>query len=364
MKALEIYAGAQAREHLAINGFNAMDVFAVPGAAGGPKGLILQGLDQFLFGSLFDQRHLEQRTTPLQLIGASIGAWRMAAACSRTPEKALQELANQYCEAQRYRKGVSATEITSTCKQMISAFVAQSHDIISKSHNKQLLVWINKGKRPLFQTKSLKAKKRGFAFATLANSISREKLNHYLERWVFTSGEPPRWLKEPFDGMDCHFESLTPDNLQTVLLGSASIPFILEPVPSISASHGAPVQGPFWDGGLTDYHLALPYHRKKGLVLYPHFSSQITPGWLDKFINLRKANPTWMSNVILICPSQEFVSSLPAQKIPDRQDFKIHGANHDTRIKLWKQAIAESERLAEEFSTWLGSMDLGQVKSI
>lgn len=364
MKALEIYAGSMAREQLAINGFDPSSVMAIPGAAGGPKGLILQGLDLFLFGELFNEAHLTQRQSPLQLIGASIGAWRMAAACSTDPLKALERLAYQYCEAQRYRKGVRSAEITEICNQMIAEILGSDSESICNPTGKQLLVWVNKGKKPLFHARNLKARKRGFASATLANSVGRERLKNYFERWVFATGDTPKWLREPFDGMDCRFEALTPNNLQPALLGSASIPFILDPVPQIPIDLNNQISGPFWDGGLTDYHLALPYHRQKGLVLYPHFGPKITPGWLDKFLKKRKANPEWMSNVLLICPSEEFINSLPAKKIPDRKDFKIYGTDHDERIRNWKVAISESHRLAEEFAKWLNNPDLNEVKPI
>ena len=45
-------------------------------------------------------------------------------------------------------------------------------------------------------------------------------------------------------------------------------PLVLNPVVDIS---GAP-RGNYWDGGIIDYHLHLPYERTNGLVLYPHFT--------------------------------------------------------------------------------------------
>ena len=47
----------------------------IPGAAGGPKGLILNPLDRYIFG-----HWLPQSQQTVHLLGASIGAWRMAAA--------------------------------------------------------------------------------------------------------------------------------------------------------------------------------------------------------------------------------------------------------------------------------------------
>jgi len=51
MKALRLYAGPQARQHLEQHGLQAHDVTTIPAAAGGPKGLILGALDRFIFGS-------------------------------------------------------------------------------------------------------------------------------------------------------------------------------------------------------------------------------------------------------------------------------------------------------------------------
>ena len=41
MRALRIYAGPRARSHVARNGLAPADVGVIPGAAGGPKGLVL-----------------------------------------------------------------------------------------------------------------------------------------------------------------------------------------------------------------------------------------------------------------------------------------------------------------------------------
>lgn len=382
---LMIIAGEKAQQHIAQQGLCADDICAIPAAAGGPKGLILQGLDHYLFEELLSPKVLEQRTqkgiAPLELIGASIGAWRMAAACSKEPAKALNRLADQYCEAQRYPKGVKRQHITEVCTAMVREVLGQDAQDMYSPIGKQLMVWVNRGKSTLFTTRGKatgqsrsntgidghrvdtrvaeairhEPRKSGFASAVLSNAWNRNKLATYFERWVFHSGsDAPEWLKKPYDGIPGHFAQLGAGNLHAALLASGSIPFVLDAVPHIKHHNGHDAfEGPFWDGGLTDYHLALPFHRKDGIVLYPHFSRTVTPGWLDKFLKLRKANPEWMSNVVLICPSPEFVARLPAKKIPDRSDFKRYGLDHDLRIKHWRAAISESHRLAEEFSGWL-----------
>ena len=50
MQALRIYAGPKAMQHIVSNGLQPHDIGVVPGAAGGPKGLILGPLDRFIFG--------------------------------------------------------------------------------------------------------------------------------------------------------------------------------------------------------------------------------------------------------------------------------------------------------------------------
>ena len=63
----------------------------VPGAAGGPTGLILGPLDRFPFG-----HWLAQTSHPVHLAGASIGAWRMATACLHNPVEGFKRLAHDY----------------------------------------------------------------------------------------------------------------------------------------------------------------------------------------------------------------------------------------------------------------------------
>ena len=71
--ALDIRAGSVAQQLILKDGLHAAQVDVIPGAAGGPKGLGLQGLDRAIFTEFLPQS--PQRRT---LIGASIGSWRFA----------------------------------------------------------------------------------------------------------------------------------------------------------------------------------------------------------------------------------------------------------------------------------------------
>ena len=49
-RALQVFAGPRALLHLRERGLRPADVRVIPAAAGGPKGLVLNPLDRFLFG--------------------------------------------------------------------------------------------------------------------------------------------------------------------------------------------------------------------------------------------------------------------------------------------------------------------------
>jgi hypothetical protein len=70
MSPLTFRAGPGARKHIAANGLAPEDIACIPAAAGGPKGLALIPLDKLL------HRELLPRAPSVELIGASIGAWR------------------------------------------------------------------------------------------------------------------------------------------------------------------------------------------------------------------------------------------------------------------------------------------------
>ncbi len=91
MQALHIHAGPKALAHIREHGLQPEHVGVIPAAAGGPKGLILGPLDRFLFG-----HWLPQSSQPVHLVGASIGAWRMATACLQDPVAAFERLEHDY----------------------------------------------------------------------------------------------------------------------------------------------------------------------------------------------------------------------------------------------------------------------------
>jgi hypothetical protein len=137
---------------------------------------------------------------------------------------------------------------------------------------------------------------------------------------------------------------LTEANLTQAMMATGSIPFVLEAVSQIPGAKS----GIYWDGGIVDYHFDLPFNQQDKLVLYPHFSSAVIPGWFDKHVPWRKVNAKHFNNVVLVTPSKEFVASLPYGKIPDRDDF--NNFSFDERLKYWQTVLDRSRQIADDFA--------------
>ncbi len=345
---IDVRAGERARQHLADRGLSPSEIGCIPAAAGGPKGLALLPLDRLLA-----LEWLAQATT-LELIGASIGAWRMAAVAQADPLAALDRLQHAYVRQQNYPERPTTSRVAVVCRGLARAVTdgraMQLRDgiVLSVLTSRARGVLIN-------NTRS------AFARAALSNAVARDRLGAHLQRVVFQAGAAARLeMKQDAFGAECI--ALTEQNQEDALLASGSIPLICDPVRDIA---GAP-PGDYWDGGLIDYHLLLPYPQLDRLVLYPHFVPWVTPGWLDKGLpwRARPRQHAWLANVILIAPTPAMLARLPNGKLPDRNDFYRYGLDHAARIAAWERAIAEMERFAVAAMTWLQSPDLSVVRPL
>lgn len=363
MKMLELRAGPRALAHIRARGLLPQDVDIIPGAAGGPKGLGLAKLDEWLFADWLPQG-FSQRATPINLIGASIGAWRFAAVCrghtNAATRAALVEFADGYC-TQQYPRKVTAAYVSGYARDLLARlFSDRENDVLTHPHY-QLNVLVVRGKGILQHEPRGWAAARtpaGFTLAALANAAGRQHLRHFMERTWFTPSQAHQLLAEgeKFDAFTTHHVKLTPQNFAQALVASGSIPLVLEGVTDIPGARA----GTYWDGGLIDYHLHLPYSRAAGLVLYPHFTNKIVPGWLDKALPWRKASGAWLDNVVLVSPSREYLERLPFKKLPDRNDFKRYADDYAGRLKYWRFAIGESARLRDELAGLIDSENLAE----
>jgi hypothetical protein len=347
---LVIRAGPRALQRLQSHGLDAADVEIVPGAAGGPKALGIAGLDRAIFGEW-----LPGAPRVRQLIGSSIGAWRFAAACTADPVRTLGEFARLYT-GQCYPPRPGRRFVSQCARTMLSDLLAGREDEILANPGYRLHVLTVRGRGPLRRDGAW-ATPVGFAMAAMANALGRRHLSRFIERTVFHDPRAPPPFAAGFDAFRTHAVKLDRHNLADALLASASIPLVLEGVVDIAQ---APA-GTYWDGGLIDYHLHLPYHHSKGLVLYPHFTDRIVPGWLDKAMPWRTARGEWLDNVVLVSPSRTYLARLPHGKLPDRGDFKRYAGDDAGRIRDWRASIGESDRLAEAFLEFTRRPDAARV---
>ena len=127
--ALAIKAGPRALARIRDHGLSPADVGTIPGAAGGPKALGIQGLDLALFGEWLPRAERER-----SLIGASIGSWRFASACLPNPVEGIELLGKLYNE-QSFAKGVTMAQVTQSCVKMLDDLLqGRDASVLSNPH--------------------------------------------------------------------------------------------------------------------------------------------------------------------------------------------------------------------------------------
>lgn len=377
---MQVFAGPRARARLLEAGLRADDVRAVPAAAGGPKGLVLIPLDRLLFG-----HWLHRAGGIVHLLGASIGAWRMASACLGDADVALARLAEDYI-TQTYEHEPGRPPQASHVSAVFGAKLAEhfggrEHEILRHprwrlhvftSHGRHLLARQGRWRTPL-----------GYAGAFFGNALHRRALGGWLERVVFS--DPRDALPLPLADLRGRQVALSTANLQPAVLASCSIPFWLDAVHDIP---GGP-RGAYWDGGITDYHLHVAYrtpdsivggarHQRAGgqkhaekaapeqagasLVLYPHFQRAVVPGWLDKGLRWRHRATSRLDAMLVLAPNPAWVATLPGGKLPDRSDFQR--LTHAERVRAWTSAVGAARQLADEFGRWLEDCDPSGLQAL
>ncbi|CAB5720217.1 Patatin-like phospholipase [Delftia tsuruhatensis] len=360
--ALRIHAGPRALAHIRRHGLSPGQVRVIPAAAGGPKGLILGPLDRFIFGEW-----LPRSRQPVDLVGASIGAWRMATACLEAPVQAFERLERDYI-AQRFdpppgSRRTPAALVSERFASSLEQFYGGRVTEVLGHARYRLHVVAARG-RGLLARESRWRTPLGYLGAFASNAVHRKALGAWLERVVFSSGSAEGMAPIPFGTHDLRTRqvALSEANFMQALRASCSIPFVLEAVHDIA---GAP-RGAYWDGGITDYHLHLAYADQgrlgeDGIVLYPHFQQAVVPGWLDKGLRWRHRATPWLDAMVLLAPDPRWVARLPRGKLPDRHDFMDFATDHEARWRAWSTATSASRQLADEFAQWLDRPDPGQV---
>ncbi|WP_319577222.1 patatin-like phospholipase family protein [uncultured Desulfobacter sp.] len=336
---LTILAGATAYRHIKENGLSPDDIDAMLGASGAAKWLCIYGLDSAIFSQWFSGR-----TRPLHLFGTSIGAWKFAAAAQTNCREAFERLKNAYIH-QYYKDSVSAVQIYRETRRIMNEFLTNQaiDDILNHP-------WIRIGFsaarcKGIIGSKHSVVQAIGLGQAFTLNAISRKLQQFCFERVLF---HHPQYDTRIFE--KDHFPTtptpLDRENVSKAILASGSIPMVMAGVTHIA---GAPV-GTYRDGGLLDYHPAFSLNPEQtGFILYPHFYTELTPGWFDKNFPKRRIKGRAVDRMILLAPSPGFVSTLPFGRIPDRRDFIRFMGRDNERIQAWNKAADMCRVLGDEF---------------
>lgn len=338
MKALELRVGKTAAKRLESEGWHADLIDGLIGASGGPKWLILGRMDRVLIADL-----LAGRSRPLDAVGSSIGSWRHAAMAQPDPVEAYDRFEKTYL-AQSYRSAKpSVPEITQVALWLMNSLLGEQggHSVATHPWLRSHIVTARgKGLNAQRPGKRLIA---GMGIAALGNAVSRRTLPASFQRVVFAP-EQASPLRPLLDGFDTQYVGLSEANVFHALMASGAIPYVFEGVYEIEGAG----KGAFWDGGIIDYHFDLQRLPRDEVWLYPHFSNRTTVGWFDKFLPWRADQQVSVDQLIMICPTDEFIASLPFGKIPDRRDFG--NIPESVREPYWQTCVDESQRLADEFS--------------
>jgi hypothetical protein len=347
---LSFIAGPGALRIIRDEGLNPDRVSVMAGAAGGPKWLILGGIDRCL------SDFFKHRTKPLYLLGSSIGTWRFAALAQSNPAAAIDVFEKAYLN-QSYSAAPTTGEVTAVSQEILDAYLPDKSRSGILQHPYFRLNILSVRSRHILAKESRAVIAAGMALATLTNLASRKSMGLHFERTLFSDGrdDPPFYN---MDGFPIHHVTLSEENLKQAVMASGSIPMVMKGVKDIP---GAP-SGTYRDGGMIDYHIDIPFDPDPDhIVLYPHYTDSIIPGWLDKHLSWRRISKRNMNNVLIVCPSKDFIAGLPFGKIPDRTDFMKFKGRDSERLDYWRTAVKGGALLGEKLYEALASKKISSM---
>lgn len=333
---LQLRAGPRALATLRERGLTPDIVGAVSAASGGPKWLILSDFDRFFFGEW-----LSAAPQSITLTGSSIGAWRMAIQAQHHPAAALDRFLQSYLYDQRYPKHPGPAVISAEARRLVDVLLGNEGAEQATDNSRRPLQVIttrlngDRARGRLAMILRLMA-------AAGANRRDRRRLGRWVARSLFETSAARDTLPDP-DDLPTERQILDGNNLRPALLASGAIPGVMETVDNIAG--GPP--GTYLDGGVTDYHPALPYDLGERIIAFPHFYGYAVPGWFDKKRRERWNRLPALDNTLIIAPSEKHVAALPYGKIPDRKDF--YRLSDSERIRYWQRVVEASREMGEAF---------------
>jgi hypothetical protein len=327
---LQILAGKEAFSEIKENGLSPDRIKLVLGASGGPKWLVLSRLDQYL-----SEHFLAKTKHPISLMGSSIGAWRMAVYACSDPHIAFKQMENLNF-TQRYSTPIKSKEVQEFVDRVIAEVYTKTRTqkIVHNPLRKLNIIAVRS--RRLLNSRSKSMQLFIMALAGVANIFSASLVPLLFPRVIVRQQVITKSEKNTQN------INLDENNLAASLIASGTIPMIMDPVTIPGGKKRW-----YWDGAISDYHFSGPFDVDDGLILYPHFSSKVVPGWFDKILPWRKPKEDFFSKVVMLVPSDEFIAQLPFKKIPDRTDFDRYSDNE--REQYWKTVLIETDTLVKDF---------------
>jgi hypothetical protein len=290
-KPLTLRAGTSALETLRREGF-APELFStLVGASGGPKWLVLSQLDRVLIDDVITPGRF-----PIDLVGSSIGSFRHACLAQSDPRAAIERFEAAYI-GQAYEARPTGAEVSAESVRILDVLLGETgrEEIVSNPRIRNHVI-AARLRTPVGLHATL-------GLAAFANLVTRKSLGQLFERACFSSARPGPPID--FENFPTVQIELSEENLVDAILASGTIPFVMEGIRDIA---GAP-RGLYLDGGILDYHFDFEWRVPPGLILYPHFFEDITPGWLDKSLRWRRVRGRALDSVLMLSPSAELTGN-------------------------------------------------------
>ncbi len=184
---------------------------------------------------------MAQSDHAVHLVGASIGAWRMATACLDNNVAAFEQLERDYIR-QDYalapgQKRPTPDMISEMFSRNLHACYGPRAAQVLAHSRYRLHVVTSRGRHLMGREHGLRTS-LGYLGAFLTNSVHRKALGAWLERVVFSSGGAAL----PFDSADYRTRqvALSEANFHPALQASCSIPFMLRAVHDIPGAPAGP----------------------------------------------------------------------------------------------------------------------------
>ena len=236
------------------------------------RALGIAGLDRAIFGEW-----LPAKPRVRHLIGASIGAWRFAAACCRDPARGARRVRARLHRAALLRRSPAGASSPTAARALLGDLFAGREEEILASPATACTSSRCAGAGRSRATRASRTP-LGFGMAAMANVVGRRHLARFIDRTVFLDARerPPLPAgAERFDAFHTHAVPLDAATSREALLASASIPLVLEGVADIPERARRASTGTAASSTIT---CTCRTTTREGLVLYPHFTDRIVPG--------------------------------------------------------------------------------------